>query len=177
MTSDYRAIALPCLDLSAIASQTENMAHIYFSFDFGKNEEKAQQARHKLEMWKQAFRLDKKMLYKFERESDAEAPADHGAEKSEETEKAAAKTAKTPKAAKSKSHGKKKEDTDGEGDAPTGNVKLYLRLAFSGHEKMTEERLLKKIPSEEPFSELSPKAVNDQDAEFGELEAKFDSLD
>ena len=158
---------LPCLDLSAIASQTENMAHIYFSFDFGTDEEKAQQARHKLEMWKQAFRLDKKMLYKFERESDAEAAADHGAEESEETEKAA----------KSKSHGKKKEDADGEGDAPTGNVRLYLRLAFSGHEKMTEERLLKKIPSEEPFSELSPKAVKDQDAEFGELEAKFDSLD
>jgi len=170
VTSDYRAIELPCLDLSAIASQTENMAHIYFSFDFGTDEEKAQQARHKLEMWKQAFRLDKKMLYKFERESDAEAPADDGAEKSEETAKAANR-AKTAKAAKSKSHGKKKEDADGEGDAPTGNVKLYLRLAFSGHEKMTEERLLKKIPSEEPFSDLSPKA------EFGELEAKFDSLD
>jgi hypothetical protein len=151
------------------------MAHIYFSFDFGTDEEKAQQARHKLEMWKQAFRLDKKMLYKFERESDAE-PADDGAGKSEETVKAANR-AKNPKAAKSKSHGKKKQDADGEGGAPTGSVKLYLRLAFSGHEKMTEERLLRKIPSEEPFSELSPKAVRDQDAEFGELEAKFDSLD
>jgi hypothetical protein len=42
---------------------------------------------------------------------------------------------------------------------------------------MTEERLLKKIPSEEPFSELSPKAVKHQDAEFAGLEAKFDSLD
>src|SRR6266700_2557073 len=149
------------------------MAHIYFSFDFGTDEQKAQQARHKLEMWKQAFRLDKKMLYKFERESDAEASAGDGAEKSEETDS----VAKKGKAAKAgKSHGKKKEDADGGGDAPTGNVKLYLRLAFSGHEKMTEERLLKKIQSEEPFSELSPKAVKDQDAEFGELEAKFDSL-
>ena len=151
------------------------MAHIYFSFDFGTDEEKAQLARHKLEMWKQAFRLDKKMLYKFERESDA-ASSEDGAEKSEETGKAANR-AKTPKAAKSKSHGKKKEDADGEGDAPTGNVKLYLRLAFSGHEKMTEERLLKKIPSEEPFREFSPIAVKDQDAEFAELEAKFESLD
>jgi hypothetical protein len=152
------------------------MAHIYFSFDFGMDEEKAQQARHKLEMWKQAFRLDKKMLYKFERESDAEASSDDGTEKSEETEKAA-KKGKASKAGKSKSGGKKKEDEDDGGDAPTGNVKLYLRLAFSGHEKMTEERLLKKIPSEQPFSELSPKAVRDADAEFGELEAKFDSLD
>jgi hypothetical protein len=146
------------------------MAHIYFSFDFGTDEEKAQQARHKLEMWKQAFRLDKKMLYKFERESDAEASSADGDEKREETGKAAKK-------GKSKSGGKKKEDAGGGADVPTGNVKLYLRLAFSGHEKMTEERLLKKIPSEEPFSELSPKAVKDADAEFGELEAKFDSLD
>jgi hypothetical protein len=151
------------------------MAHIYFSFDFGTDEEKAQQARHKLEMWKQAFRLDKKMLYKFERESDAEASSEDGAGKTEEAEKAAKKS-KAAKAGKPKSRGKKKEDADG-GEAPTGNVKLYLRLAFSAHEKMTEERLLKKIPSEEPFSELSPKAVKDEDAEFAELEAKFDSLD
>jgi hypothetical protein len=152
------------------------MAHIYFSFDFGTDEEKAQQARHKLEMWKQAFRLDKKMLYKFERESNAEASSEDGAEKSEETDKAA-KKGKASKAGKSKSGGKKKEDADVGADVPTGNVKLYLRLAFSGHEKMTEERLLKKIPSEEPFSELSPKPVKDEDTEFGELEAKFDSLD
>jgi len=150
------------------------MAHIYFSFDFGTDEEKAQQARHKLEMWKQAFRLDKKMLYKFERESDAEASSADGGQKSEETEKAE-KKGKSSKAGKSKSGGKK--DADGGADVATGNVKLYLRLAFSGHEKMTEERLLKKIPSEEPFSEFSPKAVKDQDADFAELEVKFDSLD
>jgi hypothetical protein len=152
------------------------MAHIYFSFDFGTDEEKAQQARHKLEMWKQAFRLDKKMLYKFERESEAEASSADGGQKSEETEKAG-KKGKSSKAGKSKSGGKKKEDADGGAEVPTGNVKLYLRLAFSGHEKMTEERLLKKIPSEEPFSEFSPKAVKDQDAGFAELEVKFDSLD
>ena len=50
------------------------MAHIYMQFDFGKDEGKAQVARHKLEIWKQAFRLDKKLLYKFERFSDG-APA------------------------------------------------------------------------------------------------------
>jgi hypothetical protein len=151
------------------------MAHIYFTFDFGTDEEKAQLARHKLEMWKQAFRLDKKMLYKFERESDAEASSEDGAEKAEEADKA--KKGQASKAGKAKSRGKKEEVADDGSKAPTGNVKLYLRLAFSGHEKMTEERLLKKIPSEEPFSELSPKAVKDADAEFAELEAKFDSLD
>ena len=43
------------------------MAHIYMLFEFAKDEEKAQQARHKLETWKQAFRLDKKLIYKLER--------------------------------------------------------------------------------------------------------------
>src|SRR5262249_60029221 len=46
------------------------MAHTYLTFDFGKDEEKAQQARHKLDAWKQAFRLDKKMQGKFDRKED-----------------------------------------------------------------------------------------------------------
>src|SRR6267142_7155741 len=58
------------VDLDVQGRQTRCMAHIYMSFDFGTDEEKAQQARHKLEMWKQAFRLDKKLLYKFERTGD-----------------------------------------------------------------------------------------------------------
>ncbi len=44
------------------------MAQTYLLFDFGPDEEKVQQARHKLESWKQAFRLDKKLQYKLERE-------------------------------------------------------------------------------------------------------------
>ena len=44
------------------------MAQSYLIFDFGTNEEAAQQARHKLEGWKQAFRLNKKLQLKFERE-------------------------------------------------------------------------------------------------------------
>ena len=55
------------LDLLRWAKQTRLMAHIYMTFDFGTDEEKAQQARHKLDGWKQAFRLDKKLLYKFDR--------------------------------------------------------------------------------------------------------------
>jgi hypothetical protein len=149
------------------------MAHIYFSFDFGSDEEKAQQARHKLEMWKQAFRLDKKMLYKFERERDEEGSSEDGAGRSPEAEKPV-KKGKNSKAPKPKSHGKK---TAGDGEAPGGRVRLYLRLAFSGHEKMTEERILKKFPAEEPFNEMSPKAVKDGDADFGEMQSKFESLD
>ena len=146
------------------------MAHIYMTFDFGTDEEKVQQARHKLEMWKQAFRLDKKLLYKFERTVD-EGATEKSVELDEKSEKAS-------KAVKGTKTGKSKGKAEPEGSAPSnGNVKLYLRFAFSGHEKMTEDRLLKKFPSEEPFSDLSPKAVKDGDAEFGALEEKFDALE
>src|SRR5207237_3945332 len=103
------------------------MAHIYMSFDFGTDEEKAQLARHKLEMWKQAFRMDKKLLYKFERTAD-EGATEQSVERDEKPEKAS-------KAAKGNKTGKSKGKTESEGSAASnGNVKLYLRFAFSGHE-------------------------------------------
>jgi hypothetical protein len=149
------------------------MAHIYMSFDFGTDEEKAQQARHKLEMWKQAFRLDKKLLYKFERSGGgSEVAEDAGAAPKPGSASAKKEAAKSPKPGKAKAKAE-----SGQPAASNGTVKLYLRLAFSGHERMTEERLLKKFPSEQPFSELSPKAVKHGDSGFGELEEKFDSLE
>ena len=148
------------------------MAHIYMTFDFGTDEEKAQQARHKLEMWKQAFRLDKKLQYKFERDAGQVAAVDEAPDQSEKPAKAT-KSGKAEKPAKSKAKG----DADKPAVSANGNVKLYLRFAFSGHEKMTEERMLKKIPSELPFNELSGKTVKDGDAAFEDLEAKFDSLE
>ena len=45
------------------------MAQSYLIFDFGANEQAAQQARHKLEGWKQGFRLGNKIVFKFDRES------------------------------------------------------------------------------------------------------------
>ena len=47
------------------------MAHDFLIFDFGSDEETAQQARRKVENWIQGFRLGKKMILKYERE-DAE---------------------------------------------------------------------------------------------------------
>ena len=69
------------------------MAHTYLIFDFGTDEEKAQLARHKLEGWKQAFRLDKKLQYKLERpEDEAEEcsrarPQSRGAAESRQTKR------------------------------------------------------------------------------------------
>ena len=49
------------------------MAQSFLVFDFGTSEETAQQARHTIDRWKQGFRLDKKMLLKFDRkDADAE---------------------------------------------------------------------------------------------------------
>ncbi len=132
------------------------MAHTYMLFDFSADEDKVQQARHKLESWKQAFRLDKKLQFKFDR---GEGPAPEAAEKPE----------------KPKSKGKTKG-----GDTPSadnGDVKLLVRLYFSAHEKLSEQRWFKRIPSEEPFKGAAPKLIQEGQAEFPEVLAQFDRLD
>jgi hypothetical protein len=136
------------------------MPHIYMQFDFGKDEEKAQLARHKLEVWKQAFRLDKKLLYKFERATDGAAAAEPVAAKPE------------------KSKAKSKAKTKDESEAPASNetVKLLLRLGFSNHEKLSEQRWVDRIPTEEPFLGASPRVLKPGDAQFSDAEKQFDDL-
>src|SRR5580704_1545230 len=95
------------------------MAQSILIYDFGTNEEAAQQARHKIEGWKQGFRLGNKMTLKFEREEIA-AKGDGG-------EGAHAKGAK--KSSDKESAGKEDENTE----VPT-RVKLLLKLDFSDHE-------------------------------------------
>jgi len=148
------------------------MAHIYLLFDFAKDEEKAQQARHKLEGWKQAFRLDKKLLYKMER-TGAAAPTDG------ETEPA--KAEKGPaKAEKGKGKGKAAAKAEAAAESapapPSEDIKLLIRLDFSGHEKLSAQRWVQRIPAEEPFQGASPKAVKAGDETFGATEKRFDEL-
>jgi|SRR5215467_6173040 len=149
------------------------MAHIYMKFDFGADEQKAQQARHKLDGWKQAFRLDKKLLYKFERP----AQEGDGAARAEAEPAQAPKPAKTGKARRASGAKAKNEEESSTPPTPTGPVKLHLRLAFSGHEKMTEERWLKRIPSEQPFKDAAPQTIQPTDAAFAEVEGKFETLE
>lgn len=137
------------------------MPHIYIQFDFAKDEEKVQQARHKLEGWKQAYRLDKKLLFKFERIPAA--PAEESA-----------KPDKTQKSGSSKA--KSKEKPEPAVAAPPETVKLLVRLAFSNHEKLSEQRWLQRIPSEEPFQGASPTIVKPADAPFADTEKHFDDL-
>ncbi len=64
------------------------MAESILSFDFGTNEEGAQQARHKIEGWKQGFRLGSKMILNFERVNGTEQTAQpDGASAKEESSK------------------------------------------------------------------------------------------
>jgi len=130
------------------------MAHTYLLFDFGTDEEKAQLARQKLERWKQAFRLDKKLQYKLERPEDEDKAAPEHAHEAAETPKA-----EKPKAKSKAKHKSKETEASEEDPAANGKVNLLVRLYFSGHEKLTEQRWLDRIPSEEPFKEASPRVI------------------
>ncbi len=149
------------------------MAHTYLLFDFGTDEEKAQLARHKLEGWKQAFRLDKKLQYKLERAEDEATPAAEQAQKSAEAPKAEKPKAKGKTKAKQKT---KTAEPTVEAAQPNGKVSLLVRLYFSGHEKLTEQRWLERIPSEEPFKQASPRVVRQGEAQFDEIVKQFDTL-
>jgi hypothetical protein len=137
------------------------MSHIYLLFDFAKDEEKAQQARHKLEGWKQAFRLDKKLLYKVERTGAAATDGDGKSEKPAKVEK---------------TKGKTKSAAEATPAAPSEDIKLLVRLAFSGHEKLSEQRWLERIPLEEPFHAASPKVIKAGEPTFEATEQQFEEL-
>jgi hypothetical protein len=166
------------LDLNCRASQTRTMAHSYIRFDFGTDEEKAQQARHKLDGWRQAFRLDKKLQYKLDR-------PDSGPVETVSKPEPAAKAAQPEKAkGKAAEKAKGKETSAKSSAAPAqkasaaanGKVSLLVRLYFSSHEKLSEQRWLERIPSEEPFKSASPKIIHHGDAEFETTDKQFETL-
>jgi hypothetical protein len=158
------------LDLERSASQTFRMAHTYMLFDFGADEEKAQQARHKLEGWRQAFRLDKKLQFKFDR---GEAPAPNPIEPAEPSKKAEIQKPKSKAGAKAPERSTASKSAAG----GNGNVKLLVRLYFSGHEKLSEQRWLDRIPTEGLFKDASPKLIRENEAEFPDVVKQFDSLE
>jgi hypothetical protein len=153
------------------------MAHTYMVFEFP-NEEKAQQARHKLEGWKQAFRLDKKLQVKFDRGDDAtaeadDAAADHESEAADEPKKGA----KAKSSAKGAKSAKSKKSDDAEAAADSGPVKLFVRLYFSTHEKITEQQWLDRIPADDLFKVAHPNVIHQKDATFDETNKQFDTLE
>ena len=130
------------------------MAHSYLVFDFGTDEETAQQARHKIEAWKQGFRLGNKMLLKFERVEPEDQPS-----------------AAKPSAAKKKSSAKSEKNDSG------SSIRVLVRLDFSDHEKLSQQRWLDRIPSEDPFKSAECEIICQPDAEFEQTAELFESLD
>jgi len=61
--------------------------------------------------------------------------------------------------------------------AANGKVSLLVRLYFSSHEKLSEQRWLERIPSEEPFKSASPKVVHHSDPEFESTDKQFEALE
>lgn len=156
------------------------MAHSFLIFDFGSDEEAAQHARHRLEGWKQSFRLDKKLQLKFERKDNEEREADaqSGADGNEPTkaEKASAKGKGKAKAgAKSKPSD---EPASENASAPANqNIRLLVRLDFSDHEKLSHQRWLERIPADELFKNAKPHVVRTGEPQFQTTSDLFDSLD
>ena len=166
------------------------MAQSILVFDFGTNEDAAQQARHKVEAWKQGFRLGDKMLLKFEREQNADAspaPAEPAAHEDSEPEKPSSTAAKGKKKStakvSAKSGGKSKAKAAAETEhaeapaPPNGKVRLMVRLSFSDHEKLSHQRWLDRIPGEEPFKSANGQTIRAGDPEFSKTAELFDSLD
>jgi len=75
---------------------------------------------------------------------------------------------------KSKGKGKAKESE--EKPAANETVKILLRLAFSNHERLSEQRWVQRIPTEEMFQAAAPEVVKPGDSGFAEIEKKFEEL-
>jgi hypothetical protein len=134
------------------------MAHDFLIFDFGNDEETAQQARRKVENWIQGFRLGKKMILKYEREG-------AGTEEIGQEDDADGKSSARKKKASGKSN-----------DESTGKVRVLIRLDFSDHEKLSHQRWLDRIPTEEPFKSKEAKIVRQNDPQFDEIAELFETL-
>jgi hypothetical protein len=125
------------------------MPQSYLIFDFKTDEQAAQQARHRLEAWRQAFRLGKKLELKFERK-----PVEAPAAPSPGEEKPAAEDAQT--------------------DAE--EFRLIVRLDFSDHERLSHHRWLDRIPAEDPFKSAGKEVVRHGEKRFEATREWFDSL-
>ena len=170
-TSDAVALALT---RGTLPANMQGMAHSFLIFDFGGNEEAAQQARHRIDGWKQGFRLDKKLQVKFERK-EQEGEPDSAPEPESKTRKAGSK-GKTKPGAKSKSAVESAAES-GSSTANPGQIRLIVRLDFSDHEKLSHQRWIERIPTEEPFKGANPRLVRAGQPEFKVTSDLFDSLD
>lgn len=136
------------------------MAQAFLVFDFDANEEAAQQARHRVDGWKQGFRLGNKLQCKFERISDGS-----GADSTTESS-----PAHEDKGKKKNTNGKAADSDAG------GRVRLFIRLDFSNHEKHLFQSWIKRIPNEEPFKSAKSEIVLSNENGFQKTHDLYESL-
>lgn len=152
------------------------MAHSFLIFDFGGDEEAAQQARHRIEGWRQGFRLDKKLQLKIERK-ESEEEEDTSTETSSKTAKGSSKAKSSSKPKPKAKSARAAESDDGSSALSAPEIRMIVRLDFSEHEKLSHQRWLDRIPTEEPFKTANPKVVRAGEADFAASEELFESLD
>ena len=136
------------------------MAQAFLLFDFGSDEEAAQKARHRIDAWKQAFRLGNKVQLKVERQP-SQAPENARESKDH--------------ASKGKHGSGKHKDESKEGVAE--RVRVFVRLDFSAHEKHLFQTWFARIPTEEPFKTVKPETIQRDAGNFDQTSDLFDSLD
>lgn len=150
-----------------IAAREDSMPQTLLVFDFGTNEEAAQQARHRLEGWRQAFRLGDRIQFKFERKAvpppaDATPPAGKSADRK-----------------RSKAGGKKKaaSASAGESKGSAGErLRMMVRLEFSTHEKLSYQRWRDRLGAEPPFQKTERQVFEGGQEGFDSAAEEFDSL-
>ena len=160
------------------------MAQSILIFDFGTNEEAAQQARHKVEAWSQGFRLGKKILLKFDREGSAEGDSeDQPSSKAKKADAAKASSeggargSSKKKTEKKGSQGDDAAEASGDSEKANGTrVRVLIKLDFSDHEKLSSQRWLDRIPAEEPFKSAKLETVRQGNSAFAETAERFDLL-
>jgi hypothetical protein len=158
----------------AVPANIHGMAYSFLIFDFGGDEDSAQQARHRIEGWKQGFRLDKKLQLKIERK-ELEEKSDIGTETSSKTSKPGSKAKSTSKT-KVKS-ARAAESEAGSNSSAASDIRMIVRLDFSDHEKLSHQRWLERIPTEEPFKTANPKVIRPGGPDFATTDELFESLD
>jgi hypothetical protein len=139
------------------------MARAFLLFDFGADEDAVQKARHRIEAWKQAFRLGNKVQFKLERQSPDSSESSPESQDREHKRK----PGETKQAHKSHKSGIETAE----------RTRLLVRLDFSAHEKNLFQTWLERIPGEDPFKSAKPEAVQHEAANFAQVSDLFDSLD
>ena len=128
-----------------------------------------------------AFRLGDKMLLKFEREEPAaRAEKDGEQAAAAESPKTATKSSGKAKGSNKKASAKasaKAETEKEEKTEPPVRVRVFVRLAFSDHEKLSYQRWLDRIPTEEPFKSAQGETVRSGQSEFEKASEQFEALD